>query len=476
LKGGNVNKSKKICFILFVFLIITLNLFAQISKYRQDEVLYNVSVVGTIDNPGVFMVPPSTRVSEVIKLSESEFFKKEMELKKTEKIPDEDIDFFKEKYKEYLINPENEDFLLSEKRSLRNIILKRGNEEIKVDLQRFYVLGEEENNPYVLDGDVIYIPSRKSDVSIYGAVNRIGNYEFTENDRVLNIIELALGLKTDAFLEKAEIVRFINEKETETLSFNLKNAMSDPTCEDNMILQNDDRIYIKAIPKYHEKQYVNVAGEVKYPGIYAIEDGQTTLLQILIQCGEPTQRADLFNSFVQRKNQGEEFDPEFERLKEISPNNMSSLEYAYFKNRSREVKGKCSVDFSNLWNSKESQYDITLRDGDFIFIPEKSAIVMVSGQVENPGLITFELGKDYKYYIEEAGGFIWNARKGKIRLIRANSGKWVKPNKDTMIEEGDMLFIPEKAEFDYWQFTLDSLRILSQIATLIVVVQSLSTN
>lgn len=468
-------KSKKIYFILFVFLIITINIFAQISKYKQDEVLYNVSVVGAIDNPGVFLVHPSTRVSEVIKLSESEFFEKEMELKKAEKTPGEDIDFFKENYKEYLIDLENEDFLLSEKRSLRNITLKRNNEEIKVDLQRFYILGEEENNPYVLDGDVIYIPSRKGEVSIYGAVNRHGNYEFTENDRVLDIIELALGLKTDAFLEKAEIVRFTNEKETEILSFNLKSVLSDAECEDNIILQNDDRIYIKAIPEYHEKQYVNVAGEIKYPGIYAIEDGQTTLLQILLQCGEPTQRADLFNSFVQRKAPSEEFDPEFERLKEVSQNNMSGLEYAYFKNRSREIKGKCSVDFTNLWNSKESQYNMVLRDGDFIFIPEKSATVTVSGQVVNPGLVAFEPGKDYKYYIEQAGGFDWNARKGKIRLIRANSGKWVKPKKYTVIEEGDMLFIPEKAEFDYWEFTLDSIRILSQIATLIVVVQNLST-
>ncbi|MBL7149978.1 MAG: SLBB domain-containing protein [Candidatus Cloacimonetes bacterium] len=469
-----MNKSKKIYFILFVFLLIAINIIAQISNYRQNEVLYSVSVVGATNNPGVFLVPPSTRVSEVIKLSESRFFEKEIELKKAEKTPGEDIDFFKENYKKYLIDLENEDFLLSEKRSLRNIILKRSNEEIKVDLLRFYVLGEEENNPYVLDGDVIYVPSRKSEVSIYGAVNRHGNYEFTENDRVLDIIELALGLKTDAFLEKAEIVRFTNEKETEIFSFNLKSVLSDAECEDNIILQNDDRIYIKAIPEYHEKQYVNVAGEIKYPGIYAIEDGLTTLLQILVQCGEPTQRADLFNSFVQRKAQSEEFDPEFERLKEVSQNNMSGLEYAYFKNRSREIKGKCSVDFSNLWNSKESQYDIALKDGDFIFIPEISAIVMVSGQVENPGLIAFEPGKDYKYYVEQAGGFIWNARKCKIRLIRANSGKWIKPKKNTVIEEGDMLFIPEKAEFDYWEFTLESLRVLSQIATLIVVVQNLS--
>ena len=469
-----MNKSKKIYLILFVFLITTINISAQISQYKQSEVLYNVSVVGAIDNPGVFLIHLSTRVSEVIKLSEREFFEKEMEIKKAAKTTDEEIDFFKENYKEYIIDPENEDFLLSKKRSLRNIVLKRGNEEIKVDLQRFYVLGEEENNPYVLDGDVIYIPSRKSDVSIYGAINRIGNYEFAENDRVLDIIELALGLKTDAFLEKAEIVRFTNDKETETLSFNLKNAISDPECEDNIILQNDDRIYIKTIPEFREKQYVNVAGEIKYPGIYAIEDGQTTLLQILVQCGEPSQRADLFNSFVQRKAPNKEFDPEFERLKEISTNNMSSIEYAYFKNKSREIKGICSVDFSNLWNSKESQYDIFLKDGDFIFIPEKTATVIVSGQVVNPGLIAFEPGKDYKYYIEQAGGFDWNARKGKIRLIRANSGKWVKPKKNTVIEEGDMLFIPEKAEFDYWQFTLDSLRIISQIATLIVVVQNLS--
>ena len=471
-----MNKSKKISFILFLFLIISLNLTAQISQYKQSEVFYNVSVVGAIDNPGVFLVPPSTRVSEVIKLSESEFFEKEIELSKAEKTIDEDIDFFKENYKEYIIDPKNKDFLLSEKRSLRNIILKRNNEDFRVDLQKFYVLGKEENNPYVLDGDVIYIPSRKSEVSIYGAVNRDGNYELAENDRVLDIIELALGLKTNALLEKAEIVRFTNENETEILYFNLKSALSDPESEDNIILQSDDRLYIKTIPEYREKHYVNVAGEVKYPGIYAIEDGQTTLLQILIQCGEPTQRADLFNSFVQRKAPSEVFDPEFERLKEVPHNNMSSLEYAYFKNKSREIKGKCSVDFIKLWNLKGSQYDIVLRDGDFIFIPNKPATVTVSGQVVNPGLVAFEPGKDYKYYIEQAGGFDWNARKYKIRLIRANTGKWIKPKKNTVIEEGDMLFIPEKAEFDYWQFTLDSLRLLSQIVTLIVVVQNLSTN
>ena len=469
-----MNKSKKLYLILFIFLIITINLSAQISKYRQDEVLYNVSVVGAIDNPGVFMVPSSARVSEVIKLSENEFFKKEIELKKAEKTVDEEFDPFNEKYDEYIFAPENEDTFLSEKRSLRNIILKRSNEEIKVDLQRYYTLGEEENNPYVLDGDVIYIPSRKGEVSIYGAVNRRGNYELVEKDRVLDIIELALGLKTNAFLEKAEIVRFINDKETETLSFNLKNAISDPGCKDNIILQNDDRLIVRFIPKFHEDKFITIKGEVQFPGYYSIEENETTLLEILEKCGGPISHADLRSAFLQRRSREDVLDTEFERLKKMLIEDMTILEYEYFKTKSRELKGKFAIDFENLWNLKDKSSDIVLKNNDFIFMPDKSITITVSGQVKNPGLIKYVPGKNYLYYIEQAGGFSWNARKGKIRLIKADTSEWLKPKKDTIIEVRDMVFVPEKPDIDYWVLTKDVMRIVAEMATLIIVIQSIT--
>ena len=38
-------------------------------------------------------------------------------------------------------------------------------------------------------------------------------------------------------------------------------------------------------------------------------------------------------------------------------------------------------------------------------------------------------GNDVKYYIDKAGGYSWNARTAKLRLIKANTGTWIKPRK-----------------------------------------------
>jgi protein involved in polysaccharide export with SLBB domain len=92
--------------------------------------------------------------------------------------------------------------------------------------------------------------------------------------------------------------------------------------------------------------------------------------------------------------------------------------------------------------------------------------------VNRPGLVKWVPGKNVEYYIEKAGGFSWNARKGKIRLIKAQTSKWIKPKKNTPVEIGDTIFVPEKTEIDYWEMWKDILLIVSQIATIILVVQS----
>ena len=168
-------------------------------------------------------------------------------------------------------------------------------------------------------------------------------------------------------------------------------------------------------------------------------------------------------------------DTEFERLKKMLVEDMTVLEYEYFKTKSRELRGKFAIDFENLWNTKDKSSDIVLKNNDFIFLPDKSITITVSGQVKNPGLINFVPGKNYLYYIEQAGGFAWNARKGKIRLIKADTGEWLKPKKDTIVEVKDMIFVPEKPDIDYWALTKDFMKMAAEMATLIIVIQSVTT-
>jgi protein involved in polysaccharide export with SLBB domain len=464
------NKYFKILLII-CFGLISWNLSAQIPSFSSNIMMYHVSLAGAVDNPGVFLVPASTRVSEVLKLSDVEYFEAQLALKRAENLLEMDPDFFKQKYEEYIYDPAKE---ITSNGSKRNIVLKRKDQEIPVDLQKFFVLGSDECNPYIMDGDVIFVPAKKSEVCIYGAVNKEGTFELVDDDRISEILELALGTKVDAFLQEVEIVRFINKTEKETIKIDLEKVLANPDCEDNILLKSDDRFYVRTIPQFHEKAFVNVAGEVEFSGLYSIDDGTTTLLEVLMQCGEIADEADLSNAFVQRFDPDIEIDLEFERLKLMQPQNMTYLEYAYLKQKSRELKAMFSVDIKLLWSSKDEKYNIVLKNQDFIYIPQKANTVFVSGQVKNPGYVAIESGQTFEYYVEKAGGYSQNARKFKIRVIKSNSGNWVKPNDELVLEDGDVIFVPEKSEHDYLKISKDVLIILSQIATIFIGVQTLT--
>ena len=433
-------------FFLVLLILTTLCFLAalELNPSNLSTTFYSISVVGNVRSPGIYHMPPASRISEVVKIANA--------------IPDS---LLPEKFVDY---------------SNRNITLRRNGIDTRIDLKRFFVLGDEKNNPYLLDGDFIIVPAIQKRVLLEGAVNRAGSYELIDGDRVFDIINLAMGLQEAAYLENAEVIRYTNNgKKTESFSINLQNIINNADCEDNISLQNDDRLIIRFIPEFHEEKFITIRGEVQFPGYYSIEETETTLLDILKKCGGPTSNADLQNAFLQRRSREDVLDTEFERLKKMLVEDMTVLEYEYFKTKSRELRGKFAIDFENLWNSKDKSSDIVLKNNDFIFLPDKSITITVSGQVKNPGLINFVPGKNYLYYIEQAGGFAWNARKGKIRLIKADTGEWLKPKKDTIVEVKDMIFVPEKPDIDYWALTKDFMKMAAEMATLIIVIQSVTT-
>ncbi len=435
---NNRNYLLPLIIILYLFFFTSL-LFSETQDYKPEKIVYNVSVVGVVENPGVYPVVPTERVSGLLKIANTLL----------DTIPSDIVEIA----------------------SQRNIILRRDDKEVALDLQRFYTFGNEKDNPYLFDGDVIFVPSIENKVTIYGAVNRSGIYELVNGDRIIDIIELAMGFRTDAYLNKAEIVRFVDEHDsTKIIEVNLEKIIADPECTDNLFLENDDRIFIKSIPEFHIKRGITISGEVEFPGGYSIDEGKTTLLEILQKCAGPTDKADLKNAFLQRRSKEDIVDLEFERLKKMLVEDMTDIEYEYFKTKSRELKGKYAINFEKLW--RENDTSIFLKHGDFIYIPNKTITVSVLGQVKNPGLITFVPNQNYIYYIEKADGFAWRARKGKIRVIKSSTGEWLKPNKKTIIEVGDMIFIPEKKDYDYWKITKDVMRIAAEIATVVIVIQN----
>jgi len=416
---------------------------AVLKKYKNIEVTvtllnlrrFKVSVTGAVKNPGVYSAYANERVSEVIDGAGGTM-------------------------------PNS---------STRNIILKRSNDsEQRVDVLRFLKTGKNDRNPYVLDGDIIYVPLRDVSIyqsGIYGAVKDPGEYEYFEGDSLLDLIALAGGLTQDADLSTSEIIRFSSDnKNTQTLKKDLKLLFTFSDREQDVALLPDDRVFIRSMPEFREKKQVIIRGEVLYPGVYAIEEGKTKLTDLIELAGGFTQDASLEETEMIRGHGSEAVDLEYERLKTIPVVDMKSYEYEYFKTKSRQKPGRVSIDFVRLFQGKDQKEDILLKDGDQVFIPMKSLAVKVSGNVVNPGFLTYESGKDHLYYIRKAGGFSWRADKGKIKLIKGTTGEWMKPNRN--LEPGDVIWVPEKPEKDYWNTFKDVLTVISSLATIYLVIDN----
>ncbi|HHD82889.1 MAG TPA: hypothetical protein ENK92_02165, partial [Bacteroidetes bacterium] len=93
-------KINKIVLILYAVLLSVSILNSEFNITGSEEILYNVSLSGAVNNPGVFTVSPSTRVSGVLQLSERKFLNA---LKSNQEIqtPEKDLQQLQKKFEQY---------------------------------------------------------------------------------------------------------------------------------------------------------------------------------------------------------------------------------------------------------------------------------------------------------------------------------------------------------------------------------------
>jgi protein involved in polysaccharide export with SLBB domain len=438
---------------------------------------FRVTVSGAVFNPGIVTVNALNRVSEAIDLCGG-FIKPIQVRSETKQIQVETP--VRNEMSMMTSQVKQDANLRIEEASQRNIQVKRGSGQIlKADIQKYRLTGDLESNPYLLDGDVIFVPTMEKmvrQVWINGAVKAPDKFELANGDRIRDLIALAHGFSTDADSSQIELVRFTNK------ATNVNRTVLQLDWQDSTRLQQvldtpllpDDRLYVRPLPQFHEKLQVEIVGQVRYPGMYALENKTTTLSQIIERAGGFTREASLQNSYVVRGATEDVLDPEYERLKKMTITEMTEMEREYFKIKSRERVGGMGIDFVALFVQKDNRQDAILRDKDLIVVPSMEMTVKVSGQVMSPGLLPYEANRTLRYYIQKAGGYNWNVRKSKIRVIKGDTGEWIKPSGDTIIDVGDTIFIPEKPERDFWALARDLITVTAQLATIYLVIQQAS--
>jgi len=431
---------------------------------------FKVSISGAVFTPGIYEISAIDRLSTLITKAGGFLLPREETEDKTKttgrRIKSDKISEDTEKD---VIFASAE--ILSSFRRIR--ITDRVGQTRNIDYQRYMRSGDLKFNPIIQEGDEVQVPIQEKGsgvLNIFGAIKAPGEYEFIESDRLMDLVEIAGGYKADALLDEVMIIRFADESnQNQNISVKLNPDAGDRGLQ----LQPDDRVFIRTIPDFRPKYYVRIQGEVVFPGVYPINENITTLSDMIVSCGGFTGKANLNSAKVIRTATSNEDDPEYKRLQQMTVTEMQDMEYEYYKTLSRLEAPAVVVDFVKLFVNKEKDRDVLLRDRDIIDIPAITPTVNVAGQVNSPGLVNFIEGKSYEYYIGEAGGFSWNANKGKTRLIKAQTGRWIKPKKNTTIEIGDTIFVPEKQELEYWELWKDMLLIVSQIATILLVIRSI---
>ncbi|MCS6990017.1 MAG: SLBB domain-containing protein [Chloroherpetonaceae bacterium] len=356
--------------------------------------------------------------------------------------------------------------------SLRRIQLRRkSGEVIECDLIRFFLAGDNSMNPLLREGDVIAVPNlaveQVEKVGIYGAVQIPALYEYSPFDSLSTLLRLAQGATPNADLENVQLVRK-TASGFETRRINLAEILA-RKAPDVPLLPND-RIQVpeKSAPKIGN---VTIKGEVKFPGYFAIEEGKTTLKDVVKLAGGFTDKALLNGAKIYRKPRPEDpnakepiaiTDPGFERARIVRGSNLNPEEAQTFDIDYGARRNYVSANFPEIFKAGSEQ-DILLKDGDIILIPRDEQTVYVFGQVQRPGFVKYVKGWKARDYLNAVGGETSEST-GDVKVLKAGSDEWKTPS-ETEIESGDWIIAPKKVRKTFAQSVSEYAPIISLFTT-----------
>ncbi|MDI9570372.1 MAG: SLBB domain-containing protein [Pseudomonadota bacterium] len=379
----------------------------------------------------------------------------------------------------------------------------------KLDLRKA-LSGDPEHNLPLKDLDHLVVHSVweqifKKSVSIDGDVHKPGTFQYTEGMTVRDLVFAAGNIQESAYLDEAEVSSMIVDggkiAKIVIENFNLQKALAgDP--EQNVKLKPYDRVLIKRITDWRREEFVTIAGEVKFPGRYAVRK-EEKMSSLIDRAGGYTNEAYLRGAIFRRESvramqqKGlEEMAKRLERelLAESGKSISTSLSADEVKAkeveiaqrhkfiqtiRNLEAVGRMTIRLANQRLLKGSEFDIELENGDSLFIPKKNSVVNVMGAVMSQGSFIYLDKFTYKDYINMAGGFSNYAFEsetfvlkadGSARRLKRGALNW--SDKDDrwevasfgqdiqVIEPGDTIIVPEKLEGIAW---LREIRDITQI-------------
>ncbi|MDA7722710.1 SLBB domain-containing protein [Schleiferiaceae bacterium] len=231
-----------------------------------------------------------------------------------------------------------------------------------------------------------------------------------------------------------------------------------------------DAIVVRKKPGFEFQEYVNIGGEVAYPGRYAIRDGE--------KVGELIRKA----------------------------GGLTKEAFPQAANFTRQGKGKVFISIDRILRAGNTYNNIQLLPGDDLFIPSKDMTVEIrlpnteaaeyaafSDEYRRESVhVAYIAGKSARWYVKNmVGGYGENAKRSKTNVVYANGTvkdyKWFKPfYRYPKVKPGSTVVVGAKpvkeekdkrdrfnSDFDWQEFSGNLLSQISAVFTVVVLANQL---
>ena len=340
---------------------------------------------------------------------------------------------------------------------LRRIKPNRTQEVISVDLKG--ILDGTSPDIPLKNEDVLFIPTLAEHqnlrtLTINGEVIFPGTYEYADNMTIEDLILQAGGLTDNASTVKVDVARRVVDPAATTSSNEIAKTFSlsiKPNFEfdgdKNFTLAPYDVVSVRRSPISYEPLSVLVEGEVAFQGSYSLEQKNQRLSDVIKAAGGVIPGAYIRGARLIRTMNDDERARMNELIKMARQSAAAdSKDSLSLEQLAMETTYTVGIHLDEALNNPGCDEDIELRDGDRLVVPRYNRTVRISGDILKPNVVAFKDKKDYKYYIEQAGGYGRRARKSHTYILYQN-GTIAKASKGT-IEPGCEIIVPTKGPRD----------------------------
>ena len=257
-------------------------------------------------------------------------------------------------------------------------------------------------------------------VSIDGEVRKPGAFTYVSG---MTLYDLLLESEYFTDLAASTVTVFRNKKDTaykpndqeKIVSFDLTIDPKNPEAAATFLMEAQDRVVVRRIVTFETPQMINVAGEVLYPGGYAIAKKEERVLDFIQRAGGLTDEADMGAIRVVR-------------------NGLN-----------------IPIDWKAINQNPNRERNLVLQLGDAVQIPNKSYTVTISGSVMFTTEVPYKKGKGVKYYINNSGGTTERGWLKKVYVVHSNGsastcGSFFGIRNYPKVLPGSKIIVPMKPE------------------------------